>query len=93
LQNANYTITSRETSEEAAHRHQKEVRDQLHRQKVEMLNWYVTVGLIAALGGIWTVVFFQSGKDDIQKLALAGLTSILTAWLGFIAGRSSGRPS
>jgi hypothetical protein len=88
---AKFSITSPELPAEIAHRHDKEHRDQLHRQKLEVLNWASTLGLILVLGIVWSVIYFQSPDSDIRKLALGGLTSLLTAWLGFIAGRSSGK--
>jgi hypothetical protein len=90
-QEAKFSITSPELPVEIAHRHHKEDRDQMHRQRLEVFNWVSTLGLIVVLGIVWTVVYFQSPDPDIRKLALGGLTSLLTAWLGFIAGRSSGK--
>jgi hypothetical protein len=61
-----------------------------HRQRMEII---YLAGTLLVLGGLVATclsIYFHSGRNaDVQKAAVAGITSIITAWFGFVAGKGS----
>jgi hypothetical protein len=81
-----HTVHPPEAPEERLQRHELERSRETHRQRTDL---YVS-GVVAALIGFCGLVILSVPDPELKKAALAVLLPAFTAWLGFLAGRSTG---
>ena len=89
LKTANIKMEPKEHHQDREHRHQVEKDKLLHQQKLEWLAWRIIFSSIAGVALLsFGVIAFKESPDAIKGcLALEG--SIITAFMGYLAGRGS----
>jgi hypothetical protein len=87
------SITSIEDPAQLAHARDMERLKELHRQKVELASVAAALLLTAIVLVGLGILCWHIPDADVRKAALVPVPAILTAWLGFLAGRASGKSS
>lgn len=84
-------INSVEDPAQLAHGRDMERLKELHRQRIEMaaLSGAVLVTALVLIG--LGALCWQIPDAEVRKATLVPIPAILTAWLGFLAGRASGK--
>lgn len=89
---AKFSFSSPDDPVQLAHSRDMEQMKERHRERVELVGVSSAVaGTILTLAGLGILIWLIP-NNDFRKAALTPLTAIFTAWLGFLAGRASGKP-